>query len=96
MKKVSNGSRLDFIISDDMSVYKDLYEQLKIYKECEENDCQEMLWNNINLNDPESIVQYLFRKSVEEKHLTDFMHTLISLCTIDERQLHTHTHCDKL
>ena len=59
-------------------------EQLKTYGELEESDHNEMLWNNLDLDDPQALVNYLFMKAVNQRNLASFMNTLIALASIPD------------
>merc|ERR1712130_845863 len=54
----------------------------RVYGEMEEDDHDKMLWNNVDLDDPKELVNYLFMKAVHQNHTTEFMNTLVALCSI--------------
>lgn len=62
----------------------DIRQQLKLYQKTQEQDDQKMLWNQVNLNDPDAITQHLFNRAMHQNRLSDFIHTLVSMCTIPD------------
>eukprot|EP01084_Bolivina_argentea_P206189 352081_1 len=82
MKKRSIDMSKDLELDD--TLLNDIREQLILYNEMQEKDNQKMLWNDINLNQPQDILEYLFNRAIKQNRVTDFMHTLISMCTIPD------------
>eukprot|EP01083_Nonionella_stella_P075838 206350_1 len=83
-KKNKRKLRYDASVTVQHPLLAEIREQLLLYRQTKEEDDKKVLWEDVNLNDPEQIVRHLFKKAMQQKHISEFMQTLISLCTIPD------------
>eukprot|EP01083_Nonionella_stella_P199560 731664_1 len=74
---------LDEILIDD-PLLEDIRAQLKLYLGAQEDDNAAMVWNGVDLNEPHELCDYLFSKAVQQGHVSDFIHTLVAMCSIND------------
>ena len=61
--------------------------QLNCYIELRDIDEKEATWNDIKLNDPKSLFEYLWNRCVKDSRLNQLTHILGALCTIPKDEL---------
>eukprot|EP01083_Nonionella_stella_P170329 579437_1 len=83
-KNKMHSMRQDESVGIKHPLLAEIREQLILYRQMKEEDDKKMLWQDVNLNDPEQIVRHLFKKAMQQKHTSEFMQTLISMCTIPD------------
>ena len=83
-KKNKQKMRYDENIRLKNPLLEEIKQQLLLYRKMQQEDDSKLFWGKVNLNDPQEITKHLFKQAMQQKHLSEFMHTLIAMCAIPD------------